>query len=350
MKEVITFGEIMIRLVPPGTLRFTQTHTFELTYGGAEANVAVALANFGIPAGYVTRLPDNDLADACVQTLRGFRVNVDLIVRGGDRMGVYFMETGAAQRGNKVIYDRAGSSMATLEPGMIDWKSVFQNAGWFHFTGISPAISSNAAAATLEAVRLAREAGLTISCDFNLRRNLWKWGKTPAEVIPEMLSYCDVMIGSKEDLPTMLGIDLPKVNQKPGASPAAGEIDPVQYASIVQRVREHYPRLSTLAFTQRGSISANHNTWTAFLWHTGKIYSTTTYDIEPIVDRVGSGDAFTSGLIYGLLTSPETPQRALDFGAAAACLKHSIPGDFNCISIAEVEKLMAGDGSGRVSR
>lgn len=344
MKKVVTFGEIMLRLCPPGYLRFTQARSFEAIYGGGEANVAVSLANFNMPVDYVTRLPKNEIGEACLQYLRQYGVGVSKIVRGGDRLGIYFMENGAVQRGSKVIYDRANSSLATITPGMVDWPAVFADADWFHWTGITPAVSQGAAETCLEAVKIANEMGLTVSCDMNYRKNLWKWGKKAGDVMPELTSYCDVAIGNEEDADKVFGIKAPK------ADVLAGKVEAEQYQYVCNELANRFPRLHTVAITLRGSLSASHNTWSGVLWHKGAFYSAPVYDITPIVDRVGGGDAFMGGLIYGLRTYSEDKQKALNFAVAASCLKHTIIGDFNLVSVAEVESLMGGDASGRVAR
>ena len=343
-EKVVTFGEIMMRLSPPGFLRFGQTRSFDVIYGGGEANVAVSLANFGVPVDYVTRLPNNDLGEACIQFLRGYGVGVDKIVRGGDRLGVYFLEMGAVQRGSKVIYDRANSAMATIQRGMIDWQQVFADADWFHWTGITPAISAGTADVCLEGVQAAKQMGLTVSCDLNYRKKLWKWGKTPGEVMPELVGHCDVAIGNEEDADKVFGISAPETDV------TAGVVEADKYRSVCEELAKRLPNLKTIAITLRGSISASRNTWSGVLWQQREFYVGPSYDITHIVDRVGGGDAFMGGLIYGLRTYGENRQRALDFAAAASCLKHSIFGDFNMVTVAEVEKLMGGDVSGRVSR
>ena len=351
-KKVGTFGEIMMRLSPPGFLRFVQARSFDVIYGGGEANVAVSLANFGVPVDYVTRLPDNDLGDACIQFLRQYGVGVDKIVRGGDRLGIYFLEMGAVQRGSKVIYDRANSAIATIKRGMIDWKRVFADADWFHWTGITPAISAGTADVCLEAVQVAKEMGLTLSCDLNYRKKLWKWGKTPGEVMPELVRHCDIAIGNEEDADKVFGIKAPETDV------VAGKVEADKYRYVCEELAKRFPNLKTIAITLRGSISASHNTWSGVLYSppsqgeggAGGFYTAPTYDITHIVDRVGGGDSFMAGLIYGLRTYGDDHQKALDFAVAASCLKHSIVGDFNLATVAEVEKLMGGDVSGRVSR
>ena len=344
MKRVVTFGEIMMRLSPPGFQRFGQARSFDVIYGGGEANVAVALANLGLSVDYITRLPDNDLGDACLQFLRQYGVGVDKIVRGGERLGVYFLEMGAVQRGGKVVYDRANSAIATIQPGMIDWHSVFSGADWFHWTGITPAISSGTAAVCLEAVQTARELGLTVSCDLNYRKKLWKWGKSPGDVMPELVSYCDVAVGNEEDADKVFGI------RAPNTDVTAGRVEADQYRYVCEQLALRFPNLKRIAITLRGSLSASHNTWSGVLWDQGAFHEGPAYDITHIVDRVGGGDSFCAGLIYGLRAYGDNAQKALDFAVAASCLKHSIFGDFNLVTVAEVEKLMGGDVSGRVSR
>jgi 2-dehydro-3-deoxygluconokinase len=343
MKNVVTFGEIMLRLSPPGCQRFVQARSFDVIYGGGEANVAASLANYGVPVEFVTRLPANEIGDACLNFVRQYGVGTRHIIRGGERLGIYFLETGSAQRGSRVVYDRAGSAIATIEPDMIDWPRVFRDADWFHWTGITPAISAGAAAVCLEAVRAAREMGLTVSCDLNYRKKLWRWGRRPGEVMPELVSLCDVAVGNEEDADKVFGI------KAPGADVAGGRVEAAAYQYVCEKLAERFPNLQTIAITLRGSLSASHNRWSAVLWQEGQLYTAPKYDITPIVDRVGGGDSFCGGLIYGLRTFDDA-QRVLDFAVAASCLKHTIPGDFNLVSTAEVEKLMGGDASGRVSR
>jgi len=342
--KIVTFGEIMLRLSPPGFQRFTQARSFEAIYGGGEANVAVSLANFGEDVEYVTRLPKNEIGDACLMSLRSLGIHTDHIVRGGDRIGIYFLETGAAQRGSKVIYDRAYSSFATIQKGMVDWSRVFESADWFHWTGITPAISQSAAEVCLEAIYVARGMGITISTDLNYRSKLWKWGKSAGEVMAELVSLCDIALCNEEDAEKVFGI------KAPGADITAGKVDPEHYRYVCVELVKKFPSLKTISVTLRGSLSASHNTWSGVLWHLGNFYIAPTYNITPIVDRVGSGDAFMGGLIFGLRKYNNNPQRALNFATASACLKHSIVGDFNAVSLSEVEALIAGDASGRVSR
>ena len=346
MPKVITFGEIMLRLSTPGYLRFGQARQFDATFGGGEANVAVSLANYGIDAAFVTRLPDNDIAKACIKDLRSYGVDTSKIVFGGDRVGIYFLETGAVARPSKVVYDRAGSSIATIQPGMIDWKKVFEGADWFHWTGITPALSQGAADVCLEAVRAANALGVTVSCDLNYRKNLWKYGKTAGEVMPALVEGCDIILGNEEDADKVFGI-------KPegfDVTATGGAIDQGRFRSVGEQLMKRFPRAKKVIITLRGSINANHNTWGGVLWDGAKLYESPRYDITHIVDRVGGGDSFMGGLIYGLLTWPGDDRRALDFAVAASCLKHTVFGDYNQVTVAEVEALMKGDGSGRVSR
>jgi len=344
MKKIVTFGEIMLRLAPPGFQRFTQARSFEAIYGGGEANVAVSLANYGEKVEYVTRLPKNDLGEACLMSLRGYGIRTGHIARGGDRIGIYFLESGAAQRGSKVIYDRANSSFATIQTSMIDWTKVFEDADWFHWTGITPAVSQGAAEVCREALQVAREMGITISTDLNYRAKLWKWGKSPGEVMTELVGMCDVALGNEEDAEKVFGIKAPEVDV------SAGKVDADHYRYVCEELNNKFPSLKTISITLRGSLSASHNTWSGVLWREGAFYSAPVYNIIPIVDRVGGGDSFMGGLIYGLRKYENDPQKALNFAAAAACLKHSIIGDFNAVRVSEVEALMGGDASGRVSR
>ncbi len=349
--KIVTFGEIMLRLAPPGFQRFTQARSLEAMYGGGEANVAVSLANFGEEVEFVTRLPKNDLGDACMMSLRGYGIRTEHIARGGERIGIYFLETGAAQRGSKVIYDRANSSFARIQTETIDWKKVFEGANWFHWTGITPAVSQGAADVCREAIQTARGMGLTVSTDLNFRAKLWKWGKSAGEVMTELVSMCDVALGNEEDAEKVFGIKAPE------ADVTAGMVEADHYRFVCEALTKKFPSLKTISITLRGSLSASHNTWSGVLWtrpelgrrEDGAFYSAPVYNILPIIDRVGGGDSFMGGLIYGL-RKYDDPQQALNFAAAAACLKHSIIGDFNAVSVSEVEALMGGDASGRVSR
>lgn len=346
MAKIVTFGEIMLRLATPGYLRFSQAGELTATFGGGEANVAVSLANYGMDVEFVTRLPENDIAQTCVKDLRKHGVKTDNIIYGGTRLGIYFLETGAVARASKVIYDRAHSAVSEIEPGMIDWDKVFEGAEWFHWTGITPAISQGAADVCLEAIKAANRRGLTVSCDLNYRKNLWKYGRTAAEVMPELVEGCDVILGNEEDAEKVFGI-------KPegfDATATAGDVHAAEFESVCVQLMRRFGKAKKVIITLRGSINANHNTWGGVLYDGKTLYQSPRYDITHIVDRVGGGDSFMGGLIYGLMTHPGDDQYALDFAAAASCLKHTIYGDYNEVSVSEVENLMKGDGSGRVSR
>lgn len=346
MAKIVTFGEIMLRLATPGYLRFSQAGELTATFGGGEANVAVSLANYGMDVEFVTRLPENDIAQACVKDLRKHGVKTDNIIYGGTRLGIYFLETGAVARASKVIYDRAHSAVSEIEPGMIDWDKVFEGAEWFHWTGITPAISQGAADVCLEAIKAANRQGLTVSCDLNYRKNLWKYGRTAAEVMPELVEGCDVILGNEEDAEKVFGI-------KPegfDATTTAGDVHAAEFESVCVQLMRRFGKARKVIITLRGSINANHNTWGGVLYDGKTLYQSPRYDITHIVDRVGGGDSFMGGLIYGLMTHPGDDRYALDFAAAASCLKHTIYGDYNEVSVSEVENLMKGDGSGRVSR
>ncbi|GAB7087786.1 sugar kinase [Marinifilum fragile] len=343
--KVVTFGEIMLRLATPGYERFSQASEFTATYGGGEANVAVSLANYGIESSFVTRLPKNDIARACEMDLRKYGVNTDNIIHGGDRLGIYFLETGAVSRGSKVVYDRAHSAISQIEKGMIDWDKVFEGVSWFHWTGITPAISQGAADVCLEAINAANERGITVSCDLNYRKNLWKYGKSAGEVMPALVAGTDVVLGNEEDAEKVLGI-------KPeGVDVTGGHVEADAYLSVSEQIMTQFPRCKKVITTLRGSINANHNSWSGVLYDGKELFkANNTYQITHIVDRVGGGDSFMGGLIYGLLTWPNDNQKALNFAVAASCLKHTIYGDYNQVTVEEVEKLMDGDASGRVAR
>lgn len=344
MSKVVTFGEIMLRLMTPEHQRFSQATSFQVSYGGGEANVAVSLANYGIEANFVTRLPQNDLGKCVVMDLRKYGVGTDNIVFGGDRLGIYFLETGAVARPSKVVYDRAHSSIADIKPGMIDWEKVLDGAQWFHWTGITPAISQGAADACLEALKVANKKGITVSTDLNYRKNLWKYGKTASEVMPALVECCDVILGNEEDAEKVFGI-------KPeGVDVSKGHVEGAAFESVGKQLMAKFPRAKKVIITLRGSVSADHNSWSGVLWDGKKLYQAPVYQITHIVDRVGGGDSFMGGLIYGLLTYPKDDQQALNFAVAASCLKHTIHGDFNQVTVPEVEALMKGDGSGRVVR
>lgn len=345
MKKIITFGEIMLRLTPPGYKRFSQASEFDVVYGGGESNVAVSLANYGLPVEFVTRLPQNDIGECALMEMRKRNVGTRYVVRGGERLGIYFLEIGAVSRGSKVVYDRAHSGMASIEKGMVDWEEVFKDAQWFHWTGITPAISQGAADACLEAIQAANRLGVTVSTDLNYRKNLWKFGKKPGDVMPALVEGCDIILGNEEDAEKHFGLHPESVDVTQGHS-----VDAKSYLSVLQQLMKLFPRAKKVITTLRGSISASHNTWSGVLYDGKKLYEAPTYDITHIVDRVGGGDSFMGGLIYGLINWPDDSQKALNFAVAASCLKHTIYGDANLATVEEVEKLMSGDASGRVSR
>lgn len=344
MSKVVTFGEIMLRLATPGYLRFDQVDQFSATYGGGEANVAVSLSNYGIDTDYITRLPKNDIGLACMKDLRKQGVGVNNIVWGGNRLGIYFLETGAVSRASKVVYDRANSAIAEIEKGMIDWDKVLDGADIFHWTGITPAISQGAADVCLEGIKKANEKGILVSCDLNYRKNLWKYGKTASEVMPALVEGCDIILGNEEDAAMVLGI------HPQGIDVTSGHVEAAAYESVSKQIMSQYPRCKKVITTLRGSINANNNSWSGVLWDGKTLFQAPTYQITHIVDRVGGGDSFMGGLLYGLLTWPNDDQKALNFAVAASALKHTIYGDYNRVSVEEVSKLMGGDASGRVSR
>ena len=345
MPKVVTFGEVMLRLSTPGYLRFSQAHQFDATFGGGEANVAVSLANYGVDSHFVTRFPKNEIADMCIAELRGLGVNLDGVVYGGNRVGIYYLETGAVARGSKVIYDRAHSAISEIQPGMVNWREVLKGADWFHWTGITPALSQGAADACHEAIMIANEMGVKVSCDLNFRKKLWQYGKSASEVMPELVSGCDLILGNEEDAEKEFGI-------KPegfDAEKTGGEIDQMAFVNVCQQLMKRFPLCKKVAITLRGSINANHNTWGGVLYDGTALWQSRRYDITHIVDRVGGGDSFMGGLLYGLL-SYSTDQEAVEFAAAASALKHTILGDYNRVTVAEVEGLIKGGGCGRVSR
>ena len=342
--KIVTFGEIMLRLATPEHQRFTQATSFCASFGGGEANVAVSLANYGLCAEYVTRLPQNDLGQSVLMELRKHNVGTSQILMGGERLGIYFLETGSVSRPSKVIYDRAHSSIAEIKTGMIDWNNIFKDATWFHWTGITPAISEGAAAVCQEAITSARKKAITVSCDLNFRKNLWKWGKTASDVMPELVKGCDIILGNEEDAEKVFGIKPEDSNYSTGEIKASG------YESVCKKLKQQFPGAKKIIITLRGSINADHNTWSGVLYNEEKLIEAPVYQITHIVDRVGGGDSFMGGLIYGLLTFPGDDQKALNFAVAASCLKHTIHGDFNLVSVSEVEQLLKGDGSGRVVR
>jgi len=340
--RVVTFGEVMLRLKSPGFERLFQSSALEASFGGAEANVAVSLAQFGVPVSFVSAIPTNPVGDACLGELQRFGVDTRRVRRQGSRLGIYFLEAGANQRPSKVVYDRSGSAIATAKPGDFDWDAVLDGASWFHLTGVTPAISQSAADLAIEGARLARAKGITVSCDYNYRKNLWKYGKPAPDVMRELVRHVHVGIANEEDCQEALGIRL-------DVDVASGSLATDKYRAMAARVLEEFPNLEKQVITLRESHSADRNGWSAVL-HNGKDFLVSRrYDITDIVDRVGAGDSFGAGLIYGLLSYGDDA-RALEFAAAASCLKHSILGDFNRVSVAEVEALVAGEASGRVQR
>lgn len=342
--KVVTFGEVMLRLAAPEHQRFSQVVSYDASFGGGEANVAVSVANYGIPVEFVTRIPNNDIGNACIMNLKKHGVGTNHILRGGERLGIYFLEKGSVSRASKVVYDRSFSAISQIEKGMVDWDNVLKNADWFHWTGITPAISQGAADVCLEAIQKANSNGITVSCDLNYRKNLWEYGMKANEVMPELVNGCDVVLGNEEDAEMSLGI-------KPeGIDVTKGHVEAGAYHSVSKIIMKKFPKVKKVITTLRGSISADHNTWSGVLYNGKDFYEAPNYDITHIVDRVGGGDSFMGGLIYGLITYKNDDQKALNFAVAASCLKHTIEGDFNLVTIKEVEKLMSGDTSGRVSR
>ena len=339
-KRVITFGEIMLRLAPEGYYRFVQANSFGATYGGGEANVAVSLANFGIDTAFVTKLPAHEIGQAAVNELRKFGVDTSRIVRGGNRIGIYFLEKGASQRPSKVIYDRAHSAIAEASPEDFDWNEIFQNADWFHFTGISQALNDTLAAICLDACKKAKELGLTVSCDLNYRNKLWSREKA-GQVMSELCKYVDVCIANEEDAADVFGIRAANTDVTKGAVSHEG------YKDVAKQLAGRFG-FSKVAITLRESLSASDNNWAAMLYDGTEFYFSKKYAVH-IVDRVGGGDSFGGGLIYACLNQYD-PQSTIEFAAAASCLKHSVEGDMNMVSVSEVQKLAGGDGSGRVQR
>ena len=339
-KRVITFGEIMLRLAPEGYYRFVQAENYGATYGGGEANVAVSLANYGMDAAFVTKLPKHDIGQAGVNALRRYGVDTSCITRGGDRVGIYFLEKGASQRPSKVIYDRAGSAIATATTADFDWNKIFEGADWFHFTGITPALGDNVAEICLEACKAAKERNITISCDLNYRNKLWSKEKA-GQVMGELCKYVDVCIANEEDASDVFGIKAADTDV------TTGKVNHEGYKDVARQLVDRFG-FSKVAITLRESISANDNNWAAMLYDGSDFYFSKKY-LMHIVDRVGGGDSFGGGLIYACLND-YAPQDAIEFAVAASCLKHSIEGDFNQVSVDEVKKLAGGDGSGRVQR
>lgn len=340
MNKVVAFGEIMLRLSTERHLRFSQAKFFAASYGGGEFNVAVSLANYGIQAEFVTRVPKNEIGACALKEMRKLNVGSSNVVQGGDRLGIYYLETGAGTRGSNVVYDRANSAIATTSPGDFDWEAILKDATWFHWSGITPAISENAAKACLEAVKTAHRLGLTISCDLNYRSKLWQYGKEPKEMMPELLKYSHIVLGDIDTANFMLGI--PKVDPN--------YQDEASLPILYDKLFELCPNLKTVATTLRYSVSASHQRIGGILYDGKTVYNAAIKEVTPVVDRVGSGDAFMGGLIYGLLEYKNNQQKALDFAVAACCLKHTISGDYNLVTVEEVEKMLSGDATGKVSR
>lgn len=335
MKKVITFGEVMMRLTTPSFARFAQATSLNINFGGGEANVASSLALLGIPSSHVTQFPDNDLGRAAAATYLKFGVGTEYMLFGGERLGIYYVEQGAAMRASKVVYDRFNSAFANLVPSDFDWHNILKDAQWFHFTGITPAISASAAQACLEAVKVAHSLGIRVSADVGYRKNLWQWGKKPHEVMPELIAYCDIIVCSKGDASDMFGIE---PNDEKGS-----------FKSICQQLQTRFPKIKKILNTKRGQLSASHNTLSGQCWNGTEMLKTSTIDIPNIVDRIGGGDAFLAGFIYGELIYQDT-QKALEFGVAASALKHTIEGDFNLVTVSEIEMVMKGDVSGKLKR
>lgn len=336
----------MLRLTPPERLRFNQTNLFRASFGGSEANVAVSLANYGLHSQFVTRLPDNRVADACLDDLRRYGVDTSGMLRGGDRLGLYYMEEAAAIRSSHVVYDRADSAFVTLRPGMIDWRALFAEAAWFHWSGISAAVSADTAAVCAEAVAAAREAGLTVSCDLNYRKNLWKYGRDPQEVLPPLMEQCDYFFGTDDEYEKTLDMRLPSF----AARDAGYRPDTAGYEAASRQVAARFPRCRGIVIGLRNVLSANHHLISGTLYTDGRLLTARVYDINPVVDCVGVGDAFVGGLIYGLAAHPDDAQYALDFGTASCALKNTVPGDYNQFTAAEIDRLVHGAVTGRIAR
>lgn len=346
MGKIVTFGEIMLRLGAPDYLRLNQCNSFDVSFAGAEANVAVSLANYGEEVEYITALPINPVADRCLSELRGAKVNVDHVVRNGERIGILYIETGSVYRSSRVFYDRNHSSFATLQSGLIDWDKIFENADWFHWTGITPGLSQNAADILKEAIIAASAKGLTISCDINYRNKLWQYGTSASDIMPSLVEYCDVILANEEDCEKVFGISPMGFN----VEHINDGINPKLFEGVCSQMMSRFSRCKKMAVTLRGAINANHNTWAGLLCTKTGFYHSPTYNITHIVDRVGGGDSFMGALIYALRAYPQDDQYALNFAVAASCLKHTIKGDYNQANIDEIESLLNGNVSGRVKR
>lgn len=341
MKKVACFGEMMMRLSTPGNKLFGQSGSFDVSYGGAEANVAISLATFGVPASFISRIPANDLGECVLQELRKHGVATQGVYTGGDRLGVYFLESGAGFRSSKVIYDRAHSSFAELKPGMIDWENLLAGHDWFHWTGITPAVSQGAADVCLEGVKAAHEMGLTVSCDLNYRSKLWQYGVPPQAIMSDLMAYTQVVLANPDDARHYFGIEATGYHID----------DPAHNEAVLRQMVEVFPHIQTAVSTLRRTVNANHNSWGAMLLQNGEAYTSPTYELNPIIDRVGGGDSFMAGLIYGLLNFEGDYQQALNYAVAASALKHSIEGDANLVKVADVLRMMDGASvASRVSR
>ncbi len=341
---VLTFGELLVRLATPDHQLLEQASTLGVSFGGAEANVAVSLARFGVPVRYVTRVPDNSITRAGRRLMEAFHVDTSHIVTGGDRVGLYFVEPGIAQRPSRVVYDRTGSGMALIQTGDVSWKAALEGCTWFHTSGITPALSESAAAATMEAVAAAQAGGLTVSIDLNYRAQLWQWSKTPGEIMAELVSHADIVFSNEEDMDKVFGIKVPRM----GAQTEA--LEPQRYAPACAELQHRFPNLRAVAVTLRESVSASENYWSAVLATADGFHTSQRYRIAPILDRVGAGDAFAAAAIRQMLSGSANPQAILDFAVAASCLKHSICGDFNLVDADDVDQLAVGDGTGRIVR
>ncbi|MBF0233354.1 MAG: sugar kinase [Desulfamplus sp.] len=344
LKKVVTFGEILLRLSPPLNLRFSQANSFDLIYGGSEYNVAVSLANYKIETEFITRLPDNDLGHCAVMEMKKRDIGIQNVIYGGERLGIYFIEKGAASRRSKIIYDRSNSSMYTIKPATICWSEVFKNAGWFHWSGITPSISQNAADCCLEAIEIANKMGLTISCDLNHRTKLWKYTDNPASIMKPLLNATNIICCNEEDTHKFFGLKPQKVDVNNGNT-----IDEESYIHVCKELMDRFASVKKVAISLRKSLNADNNAWAGILYDGNSFYKSNTYHITHIVDRIGSGDAFMAGIIYGFLNY-DNDQDTLDFAVAASCLKHTIYGDVNLVTKEEVETLISGDSSGRVTR
>ncbi len=344
MHRIISFGEIMLRLKSPANERLFQSPALEATFGGGEANVAVSLSILGESAAFVTALPDNPVGEAALRELRRYSVDTSAIKRTKGRLGIYFLETGANQRPSSVVYDREGSCISAVKPGDFDWATILKSADWFHVTGITPALSMSAAGASLEAMKAAKAAGVRVSVDLNYRKKLWNYGKKAPEIMRGLAALADVIVANEEDVQMCLGIEVQ------GVDVSGGSLETAQYRVLAEKVKKEFPNLEILSITLRESRSADRNGWSAVLHGNSGFHTSRAYDIDDIVDRVGGGDSFSAGLIFGLLNFSGDEAKALEFAVAASALKHSIPGDFNLSSKPEIENLLKGDGSGRVQR